>query len=279
MEKQITTNKGKSLHICDTPGEQGTIIAVHGLTGHHKQMQYYQRKLSGRYRVISLDMRGRGKSEAAPPETSIFTHANDVIDLIETMEIERSILMGYSMGGYVCALAAGRLQHVSKLILLDGAGTMEDYQRDLILPSLERLRTAFESEDDYAAKTKQLYMGLNITWNEDMETIARYEVQHNGDVWEHKSNYDKTLQDFESFYDFDPESTAPFISCSTLLVIAEGSMGNNPSLFHEGSYQTIQDTVSSIETVHTPVNHYELVFNEQPKILQAVESFLAKEER
>ncbi|WP_026702061.1 alpha/beta fold hydrolase [Salibacterium aidingense] len=278
MEKQIITNKGKSLHICDTPGDEGTVIAVHGLTGHHKQMQYYQRKLSGRYRVISYDMRGRGQSEDAPPDTSIFTHADDLLDLIETMGIERPMLMGYSMGGYVCALATSRRPDVSKLLLLDGAGQPEAYQRDLILPSLERLRTSFDSEADYTARTKELYERLNIRWNKDMETIARYEIEKRGSTWEHRSDYHRILQDFESFYAFDPAEVGPFLPRNTLLVIVEGAMGSNPSLFHQGSYRPIQDASPSIQTVTTPVNHYELVFNEQPEVLAVVERFLAKEE-
>ncbi|MGY4689467.1 alpha/beta fold hydrolase [Salibacterium sp. K-3] len=278
MEHHITTTKGRSLHLCDTPGERGTIIAVHGLTGHHQQMQYYQRKLAGTYRVISYDMRGRGRSDDAPPDSSIFTHADDLLDLIDTLGVKAPILMGYSMGAYVCALAAAQRSDVEALILLDGAGEAESRQRELIVPSLERLRASFASEDDYAAQTKALYEKLGIFWNDEMETIARYEGVDRGGNWEHRSDYDQTLKDFDSFYAFDPEAVGPAIACPVLLVIAEGKMGTGPSLFHRGTYHTLREAVPSIQTVLTPVNHYELVFNEQPDVLQAVQDFLAGKE-
>jgi hypothetical protein len=40
------------IQIADYPGTKGPIIAIHGLTGNHKQMHYYAEMLKGEYRVF-----------------------------------------------------------------------------------------------------------------------------------------------------------------------------------------------------------------------------------
>src|SRR5690625_6337800 len=112
LDNYITTEGGYTFYVRDTPGEQGTIVAVHGLTGNHKQFYHFQKSLAGKYRFISYDIRGRGKSDSASSETSIFTHAEDLVKLIETLNIKRPILMGYSMGAYICARSE---EHTSEL--------------------------------------------------------------------------------------------------------------------------------------------------------------------
>ena len=64
----------------------------------------------------------------------------NLLDLIATLEIERPILLGYSMGAYISAIAASRLANTESLILLDGAGLADESTRQLVLPSLERLK-------------------------------------------------------------------------------------------------------------------------------------------
>src|SRR5436305_13189462 len=83
---------GNNLQVVDYSGEKGTIVMIHGLTGSHKYMHYYAEKLKGEYRVISVDLRGRGNSDSTDPEPSIFKHADDIIGLIKTLKIENPIL-------------------------------------------------------------------------------------------------------------------------------------------------------------------------------------------
>ena len=62
MEYYTKSINGSSLHYVEYPGERDTIIAIHGLTGNHKQLHYYANALKGNYRVIAIDLNGRGES-------------------------------------------------------------------------------------------------------------------------------------------------------------------------------------------------------------------------
>ena len=133
------------MQVADYPGKKGPIIAIHGLTGNKYQLQFFAEHLSPGYRVITMDLRGRGDSSPTDEEPSIFKHAEDILSLLKELEIERPILMGYSMGGFVAALVAAQVE-VQALILLDGAATMSDHQKSIVEPSFVRLGTPFESE-------------------------------------------------------------------------------------------------------------------------------------
>ncbi|MEI3614405.1 alpha/beta fold hydrolase [Pseudogracilibacillus sp. SO30301A] len=274
MGKFITTNKGRSFKVHDVPGDQGTITAAHGLTGNHKQLTYFQNMLSGGYRFISYDIRGRGDSDPANEKTSIFTHADDLVDLIDTLDIRRPILMGYSMGAYICALVARRLPEIQALILLDGAGEADDTSRQLVLPSLKRLTKVYPSQEAYLDEVKSLYKNLNVQWKDTLENTVKYDIKQTENGWKHKSNPQLIEQDFESFYNFDPEIIGPDITCKTMLLIATGKIAGKSPLFQKSGYRKTQESINNLVTKYTSVNHYELVFNKQPKIVREIEEFL-----
>jgi len=51
-------------------------------------------------RCIPIDMRGLGDSAAAPPY-SMDRYADDVAGVLDVLQIERAVVCGLSMGGYV----------------------------------------------------------------------------------------------------------------------------------------------------------------------------------
>lgn len=274
MPHYMTKTKGKTYQVYDTPGEQGTIIASHGLTGNHKQFHHFQEALTGDYRFISYDIRGRGNSDSTEERTSIFTHADDLVNLIQKLEIKRPILMGYSMGAYICALVASRLPNVQALILLDGAGEASETSRELVLPSLNRLKKTYPSKKAYVEEVKKMYTNLKIEWTDTLSQIVEYDINEHSEGWKHKSDADVMAEDFETFYDFDPVKIGKEISCPTFLLIARGKIGTKAPLFQEEGYKKIQETIPQMDVHFTDVNHYELVFNKQKEILAEIKRFL-----
>lgn len=274
MRKYITTNNGHTFYINETLGERGTIIGSHGLTGNYKQLYYYQTAFSDSYQFISYDILGRGNSSAASLESSIETHADALVDLIQSLNIKNPILLGYSMGAYISALVASRLKDVKGLILLDGGGVADEDTRNLVLPSLDRLQKTFNSPEHYAREMMELYRGLKVNWNRHLEEVVHYEIKENSSGWSSKSNAELIRQDFESFYRFNSEKVFSNIQCPIFLVVSTGGLGNKGPLFKKEGYEQAQKTAPHIRTAVTPVNHYELVFNQQPEIIKEIEGFL-----
>ncbi|ARF17122.1 alpha/beta fold hydrolase [Sporosarcina ureae] len=273
MLKEVEIHENIKLAVCDNPEKKETIIAIHGLTGNHKTFYHYRRLLEKDYRFISYDLRGRGNSSPADEQTSLFRHAEDLKAFIKKYEIEKPILMGYSMGAYICAQVASEID-VAALILLDGAGTTEERQRALIVPSLSRLEKVYESEDDYVEQTKAIYDSLDVQWDKAVEEITRYEVKKTKNGYRHKSEATAMEKDFTSFYDFQPRKIFRRVTCPILLVIAYGRLGQKDSLFTKETYNETIETANSLTSIEVPANHYTLMFERQPEVEMSILALL-----
>lgn len=62
--------------------------------------------LSARFRTITLDNRGVGRSSLLPPGATVATMAADVLALLDHLEIDRVALVGCALGGLVAMQAA-----------------------------------------------------------------------------------------------------------------------------------------------------------------------------
>ncbi|MCP2034291.1 pimeloyl-ACP methyl ester carboxylesterase [Planomicrobium sp. HSC-17F08] len=276
MELYKVNVNGNEIQIADYPGEKGPILAIHGLTGTHKNMHYYAKKLKGDYRFIAVDLRGRGNSSEADSDTSIFKHAEDILGLIDELKLENPILLGYSMGGFISAIVASRLESVKGLILLDGAAKTTEHQRGIIQPSLGRISRHFNSKEHYTEEIKKIYANLGIKWTDVLQDTAEYEVGPADGHWENKADESRIVADFESFYAFDPAATGKTIGCPTLLVYAEGNIGSMPPLFYLNDYKETKASIKQIDTVVSDSNHYTMVFEERNDIQKEIDAFLAK---
>lgn len=82
-------------------GSGQPLILVHGLGSSTLDWEYQVPQLSKHYRVISLDVRGHGRSDKPREKYSIQGFAEDVVALIEHLKLPRVHLVGISMGGMI----------------------------------------------------------------------------------------------------------------------------------------------------------------------------------
>jgi 3-oxoadipate enol-lactonase len=105
-----------------------TILFSHGLlwSGHlfHKQVDF----LKDRYRIITYDHRGQGKSEVTPSGYDMDQLYEDTVQLIEQLQLGKVHMIGLSMGGFVTMrLAARRPDLVRSAILMETSAQEEPY--------------------------------------------------------------------------------------------------------------------------------------------------------
>jgi len=85
-------------------GESGPpLVLVHGYTGDITDWRHQVPAFSPSYRVLMVDLRGHGDSEA-PEDRSLYTiqhFADDVETLVDEIGFERYHLVGHSMGGAI----------------------------------------------------------------------------------------------------------------------------------------------------------------------------------
>jgi 3-oxoadipate enol-lactonase len=79
-------------------------------------------RLEGRYHIVRYDKRGHGLSEAPPPPYPLTDHVADLAGLLDHLGIQRTAVVGLSVGGQVAqGLAALHPERVAALVLSDTA--------------------------------------------------------------------------------------------------------------------------------------------------------------
>jgi pimeloyl-ACP methyl ester carboxylesterase len=82
----------------------GTGTAFVMLHGSMQDKSYFDRQIeyfSNRFRVITIDSRGHGKSTFGEKPLTIDVMANDIINVMEQLCIKKAILLGFSDGGNI----------------------------------------------------------------------------------------------------------------------------------------------------------------------------------
>lgn len=104
-----TSSDGLKLHYRDYPGGPGRppILCIPGLTRNARDFEGVAERLAGDWRVIAIDLRGRGASQPGDPmRYNPLVYAEDIEALIESLGLGRFILFGTSLGGLVTMLLA-----------------------------------------------------------------------------------------------------------------------------------------------------------------------------
>ncbi|MDR3680990.1 MAG: alpha/beta hydrolase [Flavipsychrobacter sp.] len=171
----ITTN-GIRLHYLDFYGDGPTLVLMHGLTANaHGFDGMIAAGLDKEFRVISVDLRGRGLSDQ-PESYTIPDHAKDIIGLLDFLGIQEALIGGHSFGGLLTFyLAYHYPDRVKKMILLDAAAKMHPNTREMLTPTLSRLGMTFSSFDEYLQKVK--VAPYNTFWEDSMKSYYEADVE------------------------------------------------------------------------------------------------------
>lgn len=124
-----TANKGFNLAVSvnnfdlfyDDLGEGNVpVIFVHGFPFDKSMWQGQLEFLQSAYRVIAFDIRGFGKSTDENSSLSIDLFTDDLIAFMDQLNIEKAVICGLSMGGYITLNAYQRFpDRFEALILAD----------------------------------------------------------------------------------------------------------------------------------------------------------------
>ena len=146
--------------------EGDAVVFVHGFACDHSQFTAQMDHLSPHRRVVAVDLRGHGRSDAPTQPYTMEGYADDVAWMCGAIGIERATIVGHSMGGIVASLVASRHPDlVVGLVVLDSAivpipeltaglvGWADSLRGDDYLDSLRQVNDVyFEPGDDPRVK-------------------------------------------------------------------------------------------------------------------------------
>jgi pimeloyl-ACP methyl ester carboxylesterase len=105
--------------VYDVIGEGSVVVLVHGFALDMRMWDEQVDYLSGEFRVVRYDCRGFGRSGRLDPAVP-YTHADDLVALLDHLDVDDAVLVGLSFGGQVALEAALQApRRVRGLVLLD----------------------------------------------------------------------------------------------------------------------------------------------------------------
>lgn len=105
-------------------GQGLPVVFLHAFPFNRTMWEPQLKGLSDRFRVITVDLRGHGESDAPLWRYSMDQFADDVKGLLDHLSIRQAILVGLSMGGYIIFAFWRRYpERVKALVLADTRAT------------------------------------------------------------------------------------------------------------------------------------------------------------
>ena len=199
-------------HLLHYPGPGPDLLLIPGITSPAITWGFVAERLSERYNVHVLDVRGRGLSEAGDLDYSLDAMADDAIALVAACGLSNPILMGHSMGARTAIRAARKdAAAFSGLILLDP-------------PVSGPGRRAYPSAWPwYGDSIRMAQKGCSAadmrkfcpTWS-DEQVALRAE-------WLHTCQYTAIKTAYDGFHTDDIHADLPHLALPVRLVVAGGA--------------------------------------------------------
>jgi len=125
--------------------ENNAILFVHGFPFDHHMWDAQVKELSSSYYCVRYDIRGLGESPAGDGQFTMEMFVDDLEEIVSGMELNKPILCGLSMGGYISIRAMGRMEELfGALILCDTKSDADNSET-----KLKRASAIKKINDDY----------------------------------------------------------------------------------------------------------------------------------
>jgi pimeloyl-ACP methyl ester carboxylesterase len=216
--------QGPLLAVRELPGEARAFLLVHGLASNARVWDGVARVLAAHgHRVVAVDLRGHGLSEAPEDGYDTDTAADDLAGLADVLGLRRPVVAGQSWGGNVALSLAARYPAVAAAVAcVDGGwlrpggsyASFDECWAVLAPPVLNGVRYSDLAERIRAAHPDWPAEGVEGTLGNLVElpgggVRARLAREHHRDI-------------LRSLYEQDPADWYPRVTVPVLLVPAAG---------------------------------------------------------
>lgn len=173
-KKFITLPNGENYAYIEQGSGSDYLVLIHGNMSSSLFYTYLMEALPKKYHIIAPDLRGFGDSSYEHHFSSMDELADDVIMFLETLDIHKCTLTGWSAGGCVSLkVASKKPELVSKLVLL-ASGSYRGYpiyrKNKLNLPLVGRI---YFSKEELATDPVQVAPALQATIEKNTEFFQK----------------------------------------------------------------------------------------------------------
>jgi pimeloyl-ACP methyl ester carboxylesterase len=250
------------------------LLCVHGLSANLTGFTYFAERLASRDRqVVSIDLRGRGRSEITPPGSyGLENHARDVLDAATALGADEFDLAGWSPGALISmhvALRSGdRLRTVT---LIDHAGPTDPAALAPIRSGLARLDAVVPTPDAYLQAIRA--GGVIDPWSPFWDAYYTYELEQLPDgSWSPSTSRAAAEEDLYQDWPSDWTPHWRALTMPTVLVRAMKPLGGG-LIVPDHAVESLLAINPRVRVVEIPgSNHFTCIVD--PMTLAAVEELL-----
>jgi 3-oxoadipate enol-lactonase len=250
------------------------ILCVHGLSANCRSFDRFVPVLAGAgHHVVTMDLRGRGRSEITPPGTYGWdSHVRDLLEIAENYGADSFDVIGHSMGGFIgMSLAAQYPRRCSRLVLLDALDVPEPGALLSITKSISRLGRTYQSAPAVLAYMKAA--GSIAPWDAFWDSYFAWELEQVEDTVRIRTDSGAVSEDSVYATTHDVYGLWSQLRCPVLLVRASRPMAPGGGLVVS---QTDTDRFAAeardARVVDVDTDHYSILIS--PPAVSAVERFL-----
>lgn len=243
-------------------GEGQPLLFLHGLGSSTRDWQNQVNYFVNKYQVITLDLRGHGKSDKPKGHYSVPLFSADVTQFIQSVINKPVHLVGHSLGGMIAFQIAVDHPELLKSMAIINSGP------SVIFPSLvSRVRFLLRFLSVRLFGMHQISNALGkILFPNPQQLLLRTQFIHN---WL-ENDPRAYLNSLHAFHDWDVTAKLPTIKCPTLIM---GSDHDYTPIAYKEFYARL---IPSAEIVVIP-NSYHMANLDQPDTVnKTLDNFLTK---
>lgn len=261
-----------NLHYLDYPNPNApTIVCVHGFRGSAHAFDPLAKRLSGRFRVVAPDVRGRGDSDwSKEGKYEYADYVSDLEALVDHLKLDRFRLIGTSMGGRIAMLYAANHAAPLERLVLNDIGPDNEAGGDRITAEAASAPSDFPSLEAVLAYRRETFPAATRLSLEAQKTAALTLYKEVNGKWVAKSDPEFLRQRAEKGAQGVPEAwdTLAKLACPTLIV-----WGTASDVLSEAQARRMLSALKQGQLVAVPgVGHAPSLM--EPEVTAALEAFL-----
>lgn len=248
------------------------VLAPHGITANHVEFAWIAEELGDDVTLYAPDLRGRGASAGLPGPWGMGVHARDLVAILDHVGVDRALVAGHSMGGFVAVkMGLEHAERLTGLVLIDGGIALpippgleiDQLLHAVIGPAMERLAMTFESTDQYLDFWRAHPAVGHAHWNELIEAYLGYDIHDVDGSWRSKVDAAAVRGDGEdSLLDETLRTGFPTIGLPMRFLWAPRGIMDADPLY---PWEVVEHFVAALPTLSAArlddVNHYTLALS------------------
>jgi pimeloyl-ACP methyl ester carboxylesterase len=193
-----------------SPQAAQAVVLIHGITSSSLSWVRVAPGLADRFRVVAVDLKGHGDSDASETGHRFSDQAREVKWLCQSLGIERACVIGHSWGGAVAVHLATSTDLVERLVLEDPALGLHGMSASQLLEVRERCARSVAVSREEATRNTRAEAAHGWT---ELDIAGKVDALV-------KASPDSVRAVFIENHPWDLHDLIPALACPTLLLRA-----------------------------------------------------------